>query len=92
MRRTRIQPHLILTLMMFFAIALVGTAMTPVTVSADGTGYDPPVGIPTTDSIPVGGGDPAADADADFSGDETDATSSYGDGLFYELMTLVALM
>ncbi|MCP4686253.1 MAG: hypothetical protein GY867_12510 [bacterium] len=90
MRPTQSISRLILAGIIFVAIALAGTVLSPLSVSAEGN-QDPPVESPTFDSIP--GGSPAGDSDADFAGDDSVTnTSSVVEDLLYGASTLLALM
>jgi len=80
MKEIRLRPRPIMVLMMILAIALVGSAMTPLNASADGSSGDPPASIPTTDSVTYDdGADPGGDSSTD-------------SGLLYDMMTLIVLM
>ena len=79
MKESNFPARPILVLMTVLMVALLGSFMIPLSASADGTGGDPPMEAPTYDSILAedGSADPAAPS---------------GDGLTYELMTLIVLM
>ena len=86
-------PRLLLVGLILMAVAMLGTSMTPVSVSAEGGGSaDPPIGPPTYDSIPETGGEAAADSSSDFSGESDENTTPIDGGLLSELMLLVYLL
>jgi hypothetical protein len=73
-------------------VALLGSFMVPLSASADGTSGDPPMEAPTYDTVPSDPGDTAGDSSEGFSGEPEAGNTSSGDGLLYELMTLILLV
>jgi len=85
-------PRLVIVGMVLVAVALSWGALAPSSAFADGSSSDPPMNLPTYDSIPGDGGSAAGDSSVDFTGELEESQLSTDEGLLSELMTLLYLL
>lgn len=87
MRQMHFMPRLMFAGMLILALAIIGSAISPVTVSADGGATDPPVGGPK-DTIPeIGDSATAGDSQVDLAADAFDTGA-----LLYVTWTLLTVI